>query len=144
MATTKNGRAHTAAELTSLGLLANGCAGGWSIDVDESTSGPDQWFLQFQGPSIYVNFEIPSLDTVEQMRLFLSSRPRQTEPASGDELTVGSDKNAPVQLRRDDEFDDRFFLVIGAGRSPSVHYTLAGSDLKSIVAALEQIREDLE
>jgi hypothetical protein len=48
-----------------------------------------------------------------------------------------------VLLLRDDEFDDRFFLRIGCADSLCVRYTLQGEDVKSVAAALEQVREDL-
>jgi hypothetical protein len=127
-----------------LGLLANGSFNGWDVNVDETTSGPDRWFLQIEGPSIYFNFEIPSLDTISQVGRFLGARQTGRGSRSNAELSIGENKHAPVRLLRDDEFADRFFLVIGPADAPLVRYALSGVDLKSVVAALEQVVEDLE
>jgi hypothetical protein len=48
-----------------------------------------------------------------------------------------------VRLLRDDEFDDRFFLVVGTPDATIVRYSLTGADVKCVAAALEQAREDL-
>ena len=140
----KNGRTATRSKPATLGLLANGSCGRWTIDVDEATSGPDQWFMQIEGPSVYFDFQLPSPRIIERIHHFL--RPQQ--PSGGGsqsegELAIGTGKSAPVRLLRDDEFDDRFFLVVGLSDGPVVRYTLAGDDVKCISAALEQVLEDL-
>ncbi len=149
MESTRNGPAQAGGKATGLGLLATGSCGGWSIDVDEATSGPDRWFLQIDGPSASFYFEIPSPGVIDQIDRFLARTPpaggRPTGPDSRSdwELVLGTDPQTPVQLLRDDEFDDRFFLRIGRTDSLSVRYTLQGDDLKCVAAALEQVREDL-
>src|SRR5436305_11578214 len=39
-------------------LVANGLAGSWEISVDETTDGPQRWYLQIDGPMCYLNFRI--------------------------------------------------------------------------------------
>jgi hypothetical protein len=133
-----------------IGLLANGSSGGWNVDVDETTSGPDGWFLQIEGPSVYFYFQLHSLQTLVQLLQFLGiSKPADriqngVGAQSTERLILGVAHDAPVELRRDDEYDDRFFLVIGPIGAMRVQYSFAGDDLKHIIAALEQVREDLE
>ena len=149
MATTKNNRPQAGRDPMTYGLLANGVSGAWSIDVDETMSGPDRWFLRIEGPAAYFSFEIPSLDIVERLGEFLAARPAQngrpTGPDSGSdwELTIGTDPRTPVHLLRDDEFVDRFFLLVGGTDAWCVRYTLVAEDVKCLVTALSQVREDL-
>jgi hypothetical protein len=51
VATAKNGQAQPTVHAADIGLLANGSSGAWRVDVDESISGPERWFLQIEGPS---------------------------------------------------------------------------------------------
>jgi hypothetical protein len=144
----KNGRATTRSKPATLGLLANGSCGPWRIDVNETTSGPDRWFLQIEGPAVSFDFQIPSPGMIRRISEFLRlRRPSDGRPggrgAEACELAIGTGKATPVWLRRDDEFDDRFFLVVGPADAPVVFYTLAGEDVKCVAAALEQAQEDL-
>jgi hypothetical protein len=58
-------------------------------------------------------------------------------------LLIGTDTHTPVRLLRDDEFADRFFLLVGRTNATNVRYTLLEEDMKCLTAALEQVREDL-
>jgi hypothetical protein len=142
----KNGRGATRSKAGTLGLLASGSCGSWSIAVDETTSGPDRWFLQVQGPAVYVSFQIRSPSTIRRISQFL--RPQQPSggrpsPGSDGGLAIGTGRPTPVRLLRDDEFDDRFFLVVGPADAPVVWHTLGGQDLECVSAALKQVLEDL-
>jgi hypothetical protein len=140
----KNGRATKRTEPATFGLLANGSCGGWNIDVDETTSGPDRWFMQIQGPSVVFNFQLPSPTVIERIRHHLGApQPSRGGAGSNGELVIGKGKSVSVRLRRDDEFDDRFFLVFGPADAPVVHYTIAGEDVRCLSAALDQVLEDL-
>ena len=145
MATTRNGPVRPTDDSIELGLLAFGSCGGWQIHVDEATAGPDRWFLQIEGPSAYFDFEIPSPGVIVEVLRFLGPRPAAVaRSADRDfELVIGTDAHNPVGLRRDVEFDDRFFLVFGSPGTPVIHYTLAGEDVKCVAAALEHVLEDL-
>lgn len=149
MQSTRNGPMQAGGKAADLGLLATGSCGGWRIDVDEATSGPDRWFLQVEGPSAYFYFEIPSPGVIAEIDRFLISRPPAGgRPTGSDarsdwELAIGVDPQSPVLLLRDDEFDDRFFLRVGCADSLCVRFTLQGEDVKCVATALEQVREDL-
>ena len=49
----------------------------------------------------------------------------------------------PVSLVRDDEYEDRCFLIVGPGDSPVVRYSFAGEDLENLIEALRQANQDL-
>src|SRR5947209_15534860 len=93
----------------SLGLLANGSSGRWEVDVDETTKGPDRWFVQVEGPSVYFSFEIFSPEVISEALDFLGehSSPKGAQarlPAKNGSLVVGKHRRTPVILIRDDEY----------------------------------------
>ena len=59
-------------------------------------------------------------------------------------LRVGKHKQQQVALVRDDEFLDRYFLVIKTKRELVVRITIAGANVGFIVTALRQAKEDLD
>jgi hypothetical protein len=141
MATSKQLRVKKAAAAEKVGLLANGSAGAWDVAVDTATSGTERWFLQIEGPSIYFYFELASLNVVEKMAQFLEEEP--TAPASNGNIVAGKDRHLPVSLVRDEEFDDRFFLVVGSPAKPVVQFTISGSTRTQLAEALRQAESDL-
>lgn len=128
----------------SLGLLANGSSGPWDIDIDGSLSGPERWFAAIEGPAVSILFEIPSLGIVDQVLRFLERPPGMEKGAVNDSLVIGNDKNPLVTLVKDDEYEDRFFLVVGPMAGTTVRFALTGPDAGKIVEALRQVKEDLE
>src|SRR5437868_6496315 len=89
-----------------IGLLANGSSGQWEVAIDETTSGPERWFMQIESASICLYFEIASPNTVGSMVEFLdggaAKRPSTHSSLRKGTLIVGTDKHAPVRLIRDD------------------------------------------
>lgn len=132
-----------------VGLMANGSSGGWEVSVDEATKGPERWFIQLEGPSAYFSFEIPSSETIATALKFLGggSSPKgahgRFSPENGS-LVLGKYQQTSVILVRDDEYEDRYFLMIGQDTDVVVRYTIAGQDLKDIREALRQASEDIE
>jgi hypothetical protein len=149
MATSKEVRAVHERDAEPIGLLAQGCSGAWEIQIDETTAGPDRWFAQIEGPSVELYFEILSPDLIEKTIQFLANQPTSRKgtspqkPLRNGTLVLGKDRKTAVALVRDDEFSDRYFLVIGQAARPVVRFTLAGTDLKDLTAALRQAQEDL-
>jgi hypothetical protein len=132
-----------------LGLMANGSSGDWEVAIDETTKGPDRLFVQIEGPSVYFSFEIPSPEMISRAFDFLGGvsspqGPRARAPAQNGPLVLGQHRQTPVILVRDDEYEDRYFLVIGQEADFVVRFTIAGQDLKDIKEALRQASEDLE
>ncbi|HEY7424949.1 MAG TPA: hypothetical protein VH682_12030 [Gemmataceae bacterium] len=133
-----------------VGLLANGSSGEWEVAIDEATSGVERWYAQIEGPAVSFYFEIPSLDIVGEMLRFLERGPvvAKRSPNGSDErngsLVIGKDKKAPITLLKDDEYQDRFFLLVGPTDSPMVRFTIAGMNVLKLTEALRQVQEDLE
>ena len=141
--TTKKTRTPRQSKRERFGLLANGSCGSWEIAIDENTNGPDRWLAQLDGPSVTFCFELPSLDIVAKMTRLLEPGPAGS-PQGSAPLVIGKDSRHPVSLIRDDEYDDRFFLVVGPAASPIVRFVLAGADVTNIAGALRQIQDDLD
>ena len=125
-----------------VGLLANGSSRSWEVSVDESLAGSDRWFVQIEGPFVYLYFEIPSLAVIGKTLKFLSARPAVRSQAK-DTLEIGMKGSAPVTLMRDDEHSDRFFLVMGCETTSMVRLSITAADLPGISEALEQVEADL-
>src|SRR5207248_7346272 len=123
-------------------LLANGSSGPWEIAIDQTSAGADRLWAQIEGPSISFSFAIPSFDVVGKMIEFLApTRPllKGSSNNSGQragELAIGHDTNTPVVLLTDDEYDDRYFLVIGPTTRPLDRFVVAGAERMSTAAAL--------
>ena len=66
------------------------------------------------------------------------------ESGAGDVLTLSKKKMAAVSLIRDDEFQDRFFLVVGDSSRPTVRLTISDLNLLRIVDALRQVQTELK
>jgi hypothetical protein len=148
MAVSKQSRGRSTGRQGTTGLLANGCSGPWEIAIDQTISGPTQWFMQLEGPSVYLAFEVPSLALVDHELEFLGGLPgkssrRAVMAGRNGTMVLGTSKIAPVSLVGDDEFSDRFFLVIQPKGGLIVRFTLAGDDLRHVVEALRQVREDI-
>jgi hypothetical protein len=134
----------------SLGLAAIGSVGGWEVALDETTSAARRWFLQIEGPSVSVSFEVESPYVIDKMLAFLAApgkagpgAHRNSSPRTS-ELVIGKSAAEPVTLLRDDEFPDRFFLVAETARKLIVRITLGGEDLRMLESALSQSKEDLD
>lgn len=131
------------------GLMANGASGGWEVAVDETTKGPDRWFVQIEGPSIYVSFEVSSPEMISKALDFLGGCSSSTVPharfsAEKGSLVLGQRRDTPVILVRDDEYKDRYFLVMGQEADAVVRFIISGKESKDIQEALRQAVEDLE
>ncbi len=104
---------------------------------------------EIEGPLISLDFEIPSLDVVDKMSRFFAKDSLRKKAANGsptraDSLRIGGNERTPVSLVRDDEYDDRFFLVIGQPDDAMVQFIIAGKDVSEIADALRQVRRDLD
>ncbi len=131
-----------------LGLLANGSSGLWVVSIDETITGLERWFAQIEGPSIQLSFELPSLDIVPKSVRFLTPLTKgegvPRKDSNGDsELVLSKAEQTPVWIVRDDEFDDRCFVIVGHSDHTLVRCSLTYEDLHSLLEALHQVEEDL-
>jgi hypothetical protein len=129
-------------------LLANGSGGAWVIDVDEAVDGA-QWRAQIEGPSISLDFAIGSLDVFDKLARFLGSVSSTSKLSSGsakrgDSLHLGGNERTPVRLVKDDEYDDRFFLIVGKPEDVIAWFTISGKDVSEIADAAMQVKEELD
>jgi len=140
-------RASTAAKV---GLLAFGSSGRWELAIDEATSGPDRWFAQIETDAVWLHFEISSPKIVRKILHFLAAPGKgRNGKANGthgrsDSLRIGSDKTQPIFLVRDNEYADRFFIVVGHRETPVARIVVKGSDVANLVRALRQVNDDLD
>src|SRR2546430_155443 len=110
MAMLQNRRAKSQCRKDTFGLLASGSSGAWEIDIDEALSGPERWRAQIEGPSLTLDFEIPSLDVVDKMVRLLatpsakSKRTSNGAPGPSGTLVLGGNDHTPVRLLKDDEY----------------------------------------
>jgi hypothetical protein len=114
----------------------------WDVDLDETTDGPDKLYAQLEGPSVYLYFQLPGREIVDQMIQFLEHPPGSSKEWTA--LRIGSFGRTPVTLRWDDEELARCFLVIGSGRHFCMHWSLVEEEITLLIEALRQVKEDLE
>lgn len=139
----------TAGNELALGLVANGSAGSWDVAVDETTTGEQRWFVQIEGAVVSLYFEIDSPRVVDTIVHFLEQRAvLGSEPsgsATADErVSVGRFGQYAVLLRRDSEYEDRCFFVIGPSANSTIWIGLVGKDIALLTAAFRQARDDLQ
>jgi hypothetical protein len=150
MAISRASRKRPTRQHGSIGLTAIGSSGAWEIAIDQTTAGTVRWFAQIEGPAVSLYFEIPSLEVIDRTLEFLT-RFRSIIPgknaaqaAADGTLVLGTSKFPCVELVRDDEFGDRYFLVLEPKRGLVVRFTVTGDDLTHLIDALRQAKEDLE
>src|SRR6266851_1767785 len=57
--------------LSEIGLVATGRSSSWNVELDQTTSECPRWFVQIEGPCLYLFFEIQGPETVNSMCRFL-------------------------------------------------------------------------
>jgi hypothetical protein len=125
-------------------LPAVGSSGPWEVAIDETLSGSARRFVQIEGPSVCLYFEIPKVEMIDRTLDFFGAHSPNGRPSERNVLSLGKKANAGVSLIRDDEFNDRYFLVIEYKTGPQVRFTIANNDLSHIVKALRDAKNDLE
>ena len=131
---------------TEWGLLANGCSGSWSIDIDESHNGHDL-SMQIDGPRLYLGFAIPNVQVVSKLHDYLrdglatgSSNPARV---GDDGVTFGRLDSMAVSVIQDNETSTRWFIIVNGRADAVVRYALDAADVEAIVEALQQVLDDL-
>lgn len=118
------------------GLMACGRVGDTSIDIDESISGPEIYEIEISKSRWSLRFRIDAPGIANELLTFL-------ENTKDSILQLGQFNDNEVQIFRDDEFSDRFFIVID-GSSGRLNYTIAGkAEIDELIIALQQLIEDL-
>lgn len=131
------------------GLMANGSEGSWDVDVDESLSGEQRWYLQIDGPAMYFNCEIEHPGVVEAILRFLSAHTGNDGDASlpascGDgELEVTHIGENRVKLVWDTRANDRCVVLINGPTEFCARFIVERGDLQDLIGALRQVHEEL-
>lgn len=126
------------------GLVANGASGTWRIDLDESLSGSQRWFVQIEGPSCYLNFEVSQPQAIADMAEFLGSlHDGDQSPGNQPELKLGKCGRHTVELLWDRKPADRCFVMVRSDDQFCVRVTLFDSDVQALLDSLEQVCEEL-
>jgi hypothetical protein len=93
--------------------------------------------LEIRKPNWSLRFRIPGRDVVQRLAAFL--RP-EGEPS----IAVGAFDGIPVEVRRDREHRDRFFIVVGRDCART-EFTIAGmQEVSELSSALSQAADDLK
>lgn len=133
----------------SYGLVANGCGGPWNVDLDETLTGDHKWFLQIDGPPLYLNAQVDDPAVVDQILHFFDAH---TAHAHNDDLNRSSDNGefkvncgdeSTVSLLWDGESNDRCTIAINGGTDLHAQLFINRRDVDDLVTALRQVREDL-
>jgi hypothetical protein len=122
----------------SWGLAALGNSGQICVDVDEATSGPERWQLTLDCPNWHLRFDIIGPQAVTHWLAFLNAHDGMIETAT---LSLGTFLGSPVVIIKDDEFADRFFLVVGGEQT--AHFTFTAEGVQDLKTALKQTAESL-
>jgi hypothetical protein len=127
-----------------LGLLANGSAGHWDVAVDEAASG-DEWFLELDGPQVYLVFQLENLKVVETVLQFLQAGSLRASGRGDSEaaLPLGRFESAAVSLLWDNEDFPRCFIVVGPAARSTLRLSLEAEDIQMLVEALRQVVKDI-
>jgi hypothetical protein len=116
-------------------LLANGSAGPWFVDIDESQDGTT-FNMQIDGPAIYVAFELDELPVLRKLLSCLRAEPDSSET----NVRLGKCNSLEVSIVRDNEVASRWFVVLQENTDQCVRLTL---DAEMFAEALQQAVDDL-
>src|ERR1700719_1034274 len=105
MSASRQTRAKPRTDAMSVGLMAIGSSGPWEISVNQSVTKADHWFAQIEGPAVYIYFEIPSTNILNQVSRFFAIDELGRKPRKNT-LALATGKSTQVSLVRDDEFPD--------------------------------------
>jgi hypothetical protein len=109
------------AESPALALLANGSSGRWSVTLDESTEGTDEWFLQIEGPSLHLFCEVDDPHVLDNLATALNAPTKRRGP-----LVVGRVNRIPLRLQWDIEDEGTLFFTVGPASRPLVRCSIHG------------------
>jgi len=119
------------------GLLACGRSGQTDVDVDQSCGPEELLALEISTPSWSLRFRISEPGIIPGLARFLETNGEKS-------IIAGTFDDIPVEMRRDREYGDRFFIVIGRGCART-EFTVAGQQqVSELSSALLQAAEDLK
>lgn len=136
-----------------VGLVASGNSDSWDIEIDQTLKGPEHWFVQIEGPSVYLYFEISNPAVIKSAFDFVDRhwearrKPATARSKKSDsrdmEVALGRLATLPVILIWDDEDKDRCFFSIGESAESKIRIAICGKELKGFRIALKHVQEEL-
>ena len=133
-----------------VGLVANVSVGKWDIAIDQTLNGPEKWFAQIEGPSLYLYFQIGGPRTVECLVCFLEQHTSGDQHLSGNgkhgcdnELKLSCPGNLPVAIFWDGEGVNRCYFSMGTSSDAHMRCGVFGDDLDDLTEALRQLSTQL-
>lgn len=132
----------------SFGLVANGSADGWDVEIDESITGAERWFLQIEGPAVYFRLRIDGPKVVDRLLEFLDARlgsglPGESGSSGEGEVPIGKVGRTDAQLTWDPEGEGHCLVSISNAGELTVQIRIIRKDAEALRSALLQVRADL-
>lgn len=128
------------------GLIAAARIGAWSVEIDQTVSGNEQWFAQIEGPAAYFYFEIPSAAAIDEPARLFAERVVGKGPSAelqAISIEFGNFGGRPVSLLFDDEFADRCCFLVSDGRGSTVRFSLVGKDFVDLAGAIQKVADEM-
>ena len=113
---------------TAWGLFAEATHGPLTAELDDGLNGRG-WLLRLATPGWTLPLNVDGPEVIAQAARLLQS-PHGKLPA----IPLGLWNRSPAELIRDDEFDDRAFLIVGRPRPMRI--TFAGETFASLTAVM--------
>jgi hypothetical protein len=119
------------------GLLACGRSGQTHVELDTSCGPEELLELEISNPNWSLRFRIPGRDIVQELASFL-------RPDGEESIIIGSFDGIPVEVRRDREYNDRFFIIVGRSGARTEFIVGGQQQVSELSSALLQATEDLK
>lgn len=126
------------------GIFSIGVAGRFHIELNEGNSpaGLTVWWVSFEfHPHHQLWFEVENPQIfVEALRFFEDTYQKEAQGY----IELGQCFGSPLVIEKDDEFNDRYFMIIkGTDDMSYWQICLAGGEANDFICALRQVVEDL-
>jgi hypothetical protein len=136
------------------GLVANGSLDGWDVSIDETTEGPQRWFVQIDGPACYLYFRVWHPDVIQSTLDFLrghlcpdqchDNNKRSSRRAQPRELELSDLDGMSISLLWDVEAKGRCVILIRGNGEFVSRVTIESSESAKLAGSLEQVRDQLQ
>ena len=121
-----------------LALLANGSSGRWTVTLDESTKGAEEWILQIEGPSLHLCCEVDGPHCLHELATFLDGSKKNP-----DAFVIGRVDRVPLRLLWDVEEERVLCVTVGPVTRPLVRCSLPAQEVQALAEATQQAALDL-
>jgi hypothetical protein len=122
----------------SWGAAAAATVGRVTVEVDEALETPE-WQLSIDVPAFYLRLKIDGPEIIAGLHEFLTAH----LSGAAMEFRLGLHGSLVVEVLRDDEPGNRFFIVIGPGEKSSLRLTLGDEECRQCAEALDDICHQL-